>query len=163
MNNALPPIFTYEQWDEKFGDLQHTNRPLNSVYAGTEYFEQSKQLSECNLTLEQLESYIRWWRGLNHNHFARNFPSSGLTIDPYFEDAKNKPVFISAESVVPKKTREQLEAELAEIRKTYPNARLTPFGIIKGAPGLKSVEDRLSEIERRIEEIVSFIRQLTEV
>jgi hypothetical protein len=152
-------MWTYEQWAEKYGNLQHTNKPGNGVEAGTEYFEQGMQLADTGLTLDELEAYIRWWRGVEANKQARQEPERSLTPDLYFDNEENKPSFI----VKPAAHALSDQERLAEIKKEYPDAKLIFGGIIlKGAKGGVSVEDKIAALDRRITQLEQIIDAIKE-
>lgn len=83
--------WTYDQWAAKYGNLRNTNKPLNGVDAGTEYYQQAQQLDDTGLNLDQLQSYIRYWQGLRHNEDARAHPENGCTVDPWYDRPEAAP------------------------------------------------------------------------
>jgi hypothetical protein len=83
--------WTYDQWAAKYGNLQNTNKPLDGVNAGTEYYQQTQQLVDAGLDLDQLQSFIRYWQGLRHNEDARAHPGNSSTVDPWYDKPEVKP------------------------------------------------------------------------
>jgi hypothetical protein len=129
----------YEQWAAKYGDLQHTNKPLNGIAAGTEYFEQAKQLADTKWTLDDLDVAVRYWRGIKNNIDARANPKGSLTVDPYYDTA-SVPVFTDDPNQVPVDEQIVAERELQKqmdrcyelLKPHYPDIRIvaSPIGKI---------------------------------
>jgi hypothetical protein len=132
--------WTYAQWLAKYGDVPHTNRPLNGIYAGTEWFEQAQQLADTKWSLDELQQAITYWRGVTANAITRANPGGGSIIDPYYD---NNPPPVFQDDIVTPPGDEQLVEE-HELMKTmnhcfgllkphYPKMQITFAGINFGA------------------------------
>jgi hypothetical protein len=150
-------MWTVEQYEAIYGhDYRYLNHDPNDY---GKFFMQDQQLANSGLAQWQLYDYIRYvnWKHENEDRVKHgdsnidhsldalkpDFSSGSAYKTPYpFDNPDNKlrgeaPKEVETEITLP--TEEELQAQLAEIKKEYPNAHLTPFGIVKGAKGDGSV------------------------
>ncbi len=150
----------YEYWAERYGDLRHTNIDPKTG----DYFEIEKQLSDCNLTREQLQSYIRWNYWTNQIQMLGFVPTEAArvrtTIDPYYDNPANKPYYPDPP---PPPVVKSIEERLAEaIAEGYLDAKIV-FGdsIYKGKKYTDSKPpSQLDRIESTVNKIVEVLKAM---